>query len=31
VEVGVLVTVAGVMLKIFYMFAGRGGGEEDRA
>lgn len=24
VEIGVLVTVAGVMLKIFYMFAGRG-------
>lgn len=24
VEVGVLVTVSGVMLKIFYMFAGRG-------
>lgn len=31
VEVGVLITVAGVMLKIFYMFAGRGGGKEDRA
>ena len=30
VEVGVLLTVAGVMLKLFYMFAGRGrdaGGE----
>lgn len=25
VEAGVLVTVSGVMLKIFYMFAGRGG------
>lgn len=25
VEVGVCTTVAGVMLKIFYMFAGRGG------
>jgi multicomponent Na+:H+ antiporter subunit B len=25
VEVGVLLTVAGVMLKLFYMFAGRGG------
>jgi len=24
VELGVLITVAGVMLKIFYMFAGRG-------
>jgi multicomponent Na+:H+ antiporter subunit B len=24
VEVGVLITVSGVMLKIFYMFAGRG-------
>jgi multicomponent Na+:H+ antiporter subunit B len=24
VEVGVLLTVAGVMLKLFYMFAGRG-------
>ena len=24
VEIGVLVTVSGVMLKIFYMFAGRG-------
>jgi len=29
VEVGVLVTVAGVMLKIFYMFAGRPIEEED--
>jgi len=28
VELGVLITVAGVMLKIFYMFAGRAGGEE---
>ena len=27
VEIGVLVTVAGVMLKIFYMFAGRAGAE----
>jgi multicomponent Na+:H+ antiporter subunit B len=26
VEVGVAVTVAGVMLKVFYMFAGRAGG-----
>jgi multicomponent Na+:H+ antiporter subunit B len=26
VEIGVLVTVSGVMLKIFYMFAGRGRG-----
>jgi len=24
IELGVLITVAGVMLKIFYMFAGRG-------
>jgi len=24
VEVGVAVTVSGVMLKVFYMFAGRG-------
>ena len=24
VELGVLITVCGVMLKIFYMFAGRG-------
>jgi multicomponent Na+:H+ antiporter subunit B len=31
VEVGVLVTVAGVMLKIFYMFAGRGGDKRDDA
>jgi multicomponent Na+:H+ antiporter subunit B len=29
VEVGVLVTVSGVMLKIFYMFAGRGGDGRD--
>jgi multicomponent Na+:H+ antiporter subunit B len=29
VELGVLITVAGVMLKIFYMFAGRGGDAED--
>lgn len=29
VELGVLITVAGVMLKIFYMFAGRGGDEEE--
>jgi multicomponent Na+:H+ antiporter subunit B len=28
-ELGVLITVAGVMLKIFYMFAGRGGDAED--
>jgi multicomponent Na+:H+ antiporter subunit B len=28
VELGVLITVAGVMLKIFYLFAGRAGGEE---
>ncbi len=28
IEIGVLVTVAGVMLKIFYMFAGRGRGNE---
>ncbi|MBI2508562.1 MAG: Na(+)/H(+) antiporter subunit B [Betaproteobacteria bacterium] len=27
VEVGVLITVAGVMLKIFYMFAGREDGD----
>jgi multicomponent Na+:H+ antiporter subunit B len=26
IELGVLITVAGVMLKIFYMFAGRGRG-----
>ncbi|MBI4194329.1 MAG: Na(+)/H(+) antiporter subunit B [Betaproteobacteria bacterium] len=26
IEMGVLITVAGVMLKIFYMFAGRGDG-----
>lgn len=31
VEVGVLVTVAGVMLKIFYMFADRGLDTEDDA
>jgi multicomponent Na+:H+ antiporter subunit B len=31
VEIGVLVTVSGVMLKVFYMFAGRAGGDpEDR-
>jgi len=29
VEIGVLITVAGVMLKIFYMFAGRPGEEEE--
>lgn len=29
VEVGVLITVAGVMLKIFYLFAGRSGEKED--
>lgn len=29
VEVGVLITVAGVMLKIFYMFAGRGSDNRD--
>ena len=29
VEVGVAVTVSGVMLKIFYMFAGRGRDPED--
>jgi multicomponent Na+:H+ antiporter subunit B len=29
VEVGVAVTVSGVMLKIFYMFAGRGRGLEE--
>ncbi|HEX2541048.1 MAG TPA: Na(+)/H(+) antiporter subunit B [Caldimonas sp.] len=28
VEVGVAVTVAGVMLKVFYMFAGRGKADE---
>jgi multicomponent Na+:H+ antiporter subunit B len=27
VEIGVLVTVAGVMLKVFYLFAGRAGEE----
>ena len=31
VEIGVLVTVAGVMLKIFYMFADRGLDTEDDA
>lgn len=31
VEVGVLVTVSGVMMKIFYMFAGRGGDGQDDA
>jgi multicomponent Na+:H+ antiporter subunit B len=31
VELGVLITVAGVMLKIFYMFAGRGRVKEDGA
>jgi multicomponent Na+:H+ antiporter subunit B len=30
VEVGVLITVAGVMLKIFYLFAGRSIEEEER-
>ncbi|MEW6690107.1 MAG: Na(+)/H(+) antiporter subunit B [Pseudomonadota bacterium] len=29
VEAGVAITVSGVMLKIFYMFAGRGRGLED--
>lgn len=29
VEAGVALTVAGVMLKLFYMFAGRGRGAED--
>ena len=29
VEVGVFITVAGVMLKIFYLFAGRPGEEEE--
>lgn len=29
VELGVLITVAGVMIMIFYIFAGRRGGEED--
>ncbi len=29
VEAGVGLTVAGVMLKLFYMFAGRGRGKED--
>ena len=28
IEVGVAVTVSGVMLKIFYLFAGRGRGED---
>jgi len=31
VEVGVLITVAGVMLKIFYMFGGREGDTKDDA
>lgn len=31
VEAGVLITVSGVMLKIFYMFAGRGGNARDDA
>jgi multicomponent Na+:H+ antiporter subunit B len=31
VEVGVAVTVSGVMLKIFYLFAGRGRDPEDEA
>lgn len=31
VEAGVLITVSGVMLKIFYMFAGRGRDAEDDA
>ncbi len=30
VEVGVLFTVSGVMLKLFYMFAGRGGTRDER-
>ena len=30
VEIGVVVTVSGVMLKIFYMFAGRGRDPEDK-
>jgi multicomponent Na+:H+ antiporter subunit B len=30
IEVGVAVTVSGVMLKIFYMFAGRGRDPEDK-
>lgn len=30
VELGVLITVAGVMLKIFYLFAGRPNEEEER-
>jgi multicomponent Na+:H+ antiporter subunit B len=30
IEVGVAVTVSGVMLKIFYMFAGRAGDPDDR-
>jgi multicomponent Na+:H+ antiporter subunit B len=29
VEVGVAITVSGVMLKVFYMFAGRGRDPED--
>jgi len=31
VEIGVAVTVSGVMIKIFYMFAGRGGGDPEDA
>jgi multicomponent Na+:H+ antiporter subunit B len=31
VEVGVAITVSGVMLKIFYLFAGRGRDPEDEA
>lgn len=31
VEAGVLITVSGVMLKIFYMFAGRSGDGQDDA
>ena len=30
IEVGVAVTVSGVMMKIFYMFAGRAGDPDDR-
>jgi multicomponent Na+:H+ antiporter subunit B len=29
IEAGVLITVAGVMLKVFYLFAGRPGEDED--
>jgi len=29
VEIGVAITVCGVMLKIFYMFAGRGDVDQD--